>query len=152
MELPTISASCGLKRYMHYTRFILTKIHKQRSLNHFFLLDLFLFTWCWFFNNLQMTTEWAFAFLNTAEITFCLRYSLNISHQPHDFFLCKTVRRSMVLFFQFTNNSRHRHTKIILTFFSCDFTIVTADLTTYYIVCLLFPGPQDKFSWAFQVY
>ena len=44
LELPTISASCGVKRYMHYIRFLLTKTHKQRSLNQFFLLDLFLFT------------------------------------------------------------------------------------------------------------
>ena len=44
LELPTISASCGVKRYMHYIRFLLTKTHKQRSLNQFFLLDPFLFT------------------------------------------------------------------------------------------------------------
>ena len=44
LELPTISASCGVKRYMHYIRFLLTKSHKQRSLNQFFLLDLFWFT------------------------------------------------------------------------------------------------------------
>ena len=25
LELPTISASCGVKRYMHYIRFLLTK-------------------------------------------------------------------------------------------------------------------------------
>ena len=43
LELPTISASCGVKIYMHYIRFLLTKTHKQRSLNQFFLLDLFLF-------------------------------------------------------------------------------------------------------------
>ena len=44
LELPTISAFCGVKRYMHYIRFLLTKTHKQRSLNQFFLLDPFLFT------------------------------------------------------------------------------------------------------------
>ena len=43
LELPTISASCGVKRYMHYIIFLI-KPHKQRSLNQFFLLDLFLFT------------------------------------------------------------------------------------------------------------
>ena len=33
--------------------------------------------------------------------------------------------------------SLHRHRKIILTlFFPCDFTIVTADVITYYTVCL----------------
>ena len=31
-------------------------------------------------------------------------------------------------------------------FFSCYFTIVTADVITYYIVCLSFPGAQAKFS------
>ena len=35
LELTTISASCGVKRYMHYIRFLLTKTHKQRSLNQF---------------------------------------------------------------------------------------------------------------------
>ena len=44
LELPAISALCGVKRYMHYTRFLLTKTRKQRSLNQFLLLDLFLFT------------------------------------------------------------------------------------------------------------
>ena len=44
LELTTISASCGVKRYMHYIRFLLTKTYKQRSLNQFFLLDLFSFT------------------------------------------------------------------------------------------------------------
>ena len=47
LELPTISASFSLKRYMHYIRFLLTKAHKQRSLNKFFV----------FFINLQMITE-----------------------------------------------------------------------------------------------
>ena len=53
LELPTTSASCGVKRYMHYMRFLLTKTHKQSSLNQFFLLDLFLFTLLVFFMNLQ---------------------------------------------------------------------------------------------------
>ena len=35
LELPTISASCGVKRYMHYIRFVLTKTVKppKQSLN-----------------------------------------------------------------------------------------------------------------------
>ena len=51
-----------------------------------------------FFINLKMTTEWAFAFLNTAIIIFCLRYSLNIPHSNENpsFFSC--VRRSIHLF------------------------------------------------------
>ena len=44
LELSTISASCGVKIYMHYITFLLTKTHQQRSLNQFFLLDIFLFT------------------------------------------------------------------------------------------------------------
>ena len=66
LELPTISASCGVKIHMYYIRFLLTKTHKQRSLNQFFLLDLLftfldlLFTLLLFFFNLQMRTEWAF--------------------------------------------------------------------------------------------
>ena len=43
LELPTILASCSVKRYMHYIRFFLTKTHNQSRLNEFFLLDLFLF-------------------------------------------------------------------------------------------------------------
>ena len=38
------------------------------------------------------------------------------------------------------------HTKIILFFFSCDFTIFTGDVNTYYIDCLSFPGSQVKFN------
>ena len=67
LELPTISVSCGVKRYMHYIRFLLTKnsyyefvlcefkthyefkthlpmLCLKQSLNQFFVLDLFLFT------------------------------------------------------------------------------------------------------------
>ena len=57
LELPTISALCGVKRYMHYIRLFRPKTHKQRRLNQFFLLDLFLFTLLFFFIKLQMTTE-----------------------------------------------------------------------------------------------
>ena len=57
LELPAISASCGVKRYMHDIRFLLAKTQKQRSLNQFFLQDLFLFTLLILFINLQVTTE-----------------------------------------------------------------------------------------------
>ena len=41
LELPTISPSCGVKRYIFTIQyFFLLKPHKQ-SLNQFFLLDLF---------------------------------------------------------------------------------------------------------------
>ena len=68
----------------------------------------------WFFINLRMTTEWAFAFLNTAVIIFCLMYCLNIPRSNQN--LCKTQYPS----FQnsdFGDISLHRHRKIILTFF-----------------------------------
>ena len=54
LELSTISASCGVTRYKHYVRFLL---YKQRSLNQFFLLDLFFFYFIDFFINLEVTTE-----------------------------------------------------------------------------------------------
>ena len=86
-ELPTISPSCGVKRYMHYIRFLPTKkTSKTKKFESIFplgsifiyILDLFI--------NLQMTTEWAFVFLNTIVIIFCLRYSLSIPHQTSPFF------------------------------------------------------------------
>ena len=67
-----ISASCGVIIYMHY-------LHN-----------------C-FFINLQMTTEWGFAFLNTALKIFCLMYCLHIQ-------------------FRFRRH-RNDHRKMILTFF-----------------------------------
>ena len=83
-----------------------------------------------------MTTEWAFAFLNTAVTIFSLMYSLNIPHcnQNSTFFSC--VRRSIHLFKIFQDHSQR---KIILTFLCvCDFAIVKADVNAYYIVCLPF--------------
>ena len=111
LELPTITVSCGVKKF--------ESIFPLRYI-FIYIIE--------FFINLQITTEWAFAFLNTAIIMFCLRYSLNI---PHHSLLCKTQHPS----FQnsdFSNISLHRHRKIILEFFSCDFTIFTADVFTYY--------------------
>ena len=120
-----ISASSGVKRYMQqYDSFLLW-------INFFNL-------YYWFFINLQITTEWAFSFLNNAVIIFCLIYSLNIPHsnQTHHFFLCKTQYPSLQNS-DFGDISLHHY------------TIVTADVIKYYIVCLSFPGPQGKFSWAF---
>ena len=78
-----------------------------------------------------------------------LKYS---SSSPIILFLCKTQYPSSQNS-DFGDISLHRHKKIILAFFfSCDFTIVTADISTYYTVCLLFSGPQAKFSWVFQVW
>ena len=69
---------------MHYITFLLIKasqaltgqLGKNQSLNQLFSFDFFI---CIidFFINLQMTTEWAFAFLSTTVIMFCLIYSLN---------------------------------------------------------------------------
>ena len=84
--------------------------------------------------------------------------SLNIprSYQNLSFFVCKAQYPS----FQnsdFDDISLHRNghsrSKIILTiFFRVIFTIAVADVITYYIVCLSFPGPQAKFSGVSQVY
>ena len=77
LELTTISVFCGVKRYMYY-------MSKEVCINFsswtYFYLDY------WFFINLKITTEWAFAFLNIAVIVFCLIYSLNIPHQNPSFF------------------------------------------------------------------
>ena len=53
-------------------------------------------------------------------------YSLNIPYQTPSFF---PVQDAVSIFLKF--RFRHRHWKIILTFFSCDFTIVAADVFTY---------------------
>ena len=59
-----------------YNSFLL-KPHKQ-SWDQFFLLNLLFYLNYGFFINLQMTTEWAFAFLSTILIILCLMYSLHI--------------------------------------------------------------------------
>ena len=115
----------------------------------------------WFFINLRMTSEWAYAFLNAVVIIFCLMYSLIIPHsnqnKTHHFFLWQEQYPS----FQnpdFGVISLHLNHSIIVIgkqiwrFFSCGFTIVTADVITYYAVCFSFQDPQDKFIWASQVY
>ena len=116
LELSTVSVSCGVKRYMHYIRFLLTNTSKAKKFESIFPLGSIFFYIIDFFINLQMETEQAFAFLNTAVIIFSLRYSLNIPHQTPSFFLCKTQYPS----FQnsdFGDILQHRHRKIILTFF-----------------------------------
>ena len=80
LELPTISASCGVKRYMHYIRFLLTKNSQSKVWINFPFVSFFIYIIIDFFINLRMIAEWAFAFLNTAVIIFCSMYSLNISH------------------------------------------------------------------------
>ena len=80
LELPTISASCGVKRCIHYIRFLLTKTSWAKKFELIFPLGSVFIDIIDFFINLQMPTEWAFAFLNNDVIIFCLRYSLNIPH------------------------------------------------------------------------
>ena len=79
-----ISISCGVKRYMRYIIFLLSKSCQSKA-----CLGLFLFTFLIFYEsaNIRMITEWAFTFLNTAVIIFCLIY-LNIPHsiQSSSFF------------------------------------------------------------------
>ena len=75
----SILVSCGVKRYMHYIRFLLTETsYIRKAWINFYSWNFYLHYW--FFINMRMATEWAFAFLNTAIIIFCLIYSLNIPH------------------------------------------------------------------------
>ena len=80
-------ASFGVKRVLWYAihnihscqNLISTRqLGKYKSLDQVSFLDLLLHYL--FFINLQMSTEWEFAFLNTVIIIFCLIYSLNIPH------------------------------------------------------------------------
>ena len=123
LELSTISVSCDVKRYMHYIRFLLTNTSKAKKFESIFPLGSIFFYIIDFFINLQMETEWAFAFLNTAVIIFSLRYSLNIPHQTPSFFLCKTQYPSF-------QNSDYGGISLgnNFDFFSCDFTIVMAEV------------------------
>ena len=78
-------------------------------------------------------------------------YSLNIITviKTHHF---SCVRRSIDLFKIQISAKSYFIVMIMVTgksfwhFFSFDFTIVMAEVSTYYIVCLLFPGPQAKSS------
>ena len=127
---------------------ILTKTHKQRSLDQCFLLDLFWFTLL----ILLSIYKWQLNeyLLNNILFEVLLKY---FSSNP---IILSCARHSIHLFKIQISAAFHctviSHTKIIWTFFSCDFTIATADVITYYIVCLSFPSPQVKFSWVFQVY
>ena len=91
-----------------------------------------------------MTTELAFlnyAFLNTPLIIFCLMYSLYIPHnnQNASFFSGYPSFQNSYFGDISLHRNDHSHRKIIVTFFySCDFTIVTADVIAYYIVCYRF--------------
>ena len=82
---------------------------------------IFFYLHYWFFISLQMTAEWAFTFLNTAIMIFCLIYSLNIpqSNKTHHFFLLKAQYPSLQNSYYgdislYCND--HSHRKIILTF------------------------------------
>ena len=124
---------------MHYTRFILTKIHKQRSLNHFFLLDLFLFTLLIFFYQSANSN-----FRNNILFEVLPKYS---SSTPINF---SCVRCSIHLF-KIQISATFHYTVIGKQHFCvCDFTIITADVITHYIVCLLLPGPQAKLVECFR--
>ena len=115
----------------------------------FYIIDLF--------TNLQITTEWECAFLNTAIIIFRLIYSLNIPHSNQNPSFVP-VERSVSILSKFTFR---QHFTISLSFevtrkFNISFrvilSIVTGDGNIKFIVCLLFPGSQTKFSWVSQVY
>ena len=117
----------------------------------------------WFFMNLQLLTEWKFAFLNTAIIIFCLIYSLNIPHSnqnPSSFSWFVSSLACYLYSYISANDEGATHTNIILTFLSVWFYYChgKADLclvlmtNTKYIVCLSFPGSQAKPNWVSKVY
>ena len=82
LELPAISASCGVKSYMHYIRFLLTKTSSAKFESIFPLGSISIYIhlgsifyfhfFCQSGNNNWM--------INTAVIKFSLRYSLHIPH------------------------------------------------------------------------
>ena len=57
LELPTISASCVVKRYMHYIRFLLTETSLAKKFESIFPLGSIFIYSINFSINLQMTTE-----------------------------------------------------------------------------------------------
>ena len=64
LELPTISASCGVKSYMHYIRFLLTKTSSAKFESIFPLGSISIYIhlgsifYFHFFTNLEITTGW----------------------------------------------------------------------------------------------
>ena len=78
-------------------------------------LDLFLLDW--FFINLQMSTSWKLAFLNSAMIIFCLIYSLNIPHSNQNLDSFFSLESHLANFCEWWGS----HKKIILTFLSAWF-------------------------------
>ena len=89
-----------------------------------------------FFINLQMATEWDFAFLNTAIIIFCLIYSLNILYSIYSKSIIFSCWPLSINFFKIHNLTTFLHTGDILTF---DFVkvIVTGDGNTNYIALFI---------------
>ena len=111
------------KIYALAARFLQNLISKEVWIN--FSSWTYFYLHYWFFINLQVITQWAFDFLNTVVIMFCLKYSL-VKYSP-SFFQYPSFENP-----DFGDISLHRHRKII--FCVCEFTIVTADVITYYTV------------------
>ena len=74
-----------------------------------------------------MTTEWAFAFLNTNILIFCLIYSLG--NQNPSFSLLK----AQYVYFKIDISATFHYKKLFWHFFSCDITNVTADINIYVV-------------------
>ena len=108
-----------------------TKVWVSFSLDHFLQ-----YQYWFFFVNLQMTTEWEFAFLNTAIIIFCLIYSLNILYSIYSKSIIFSCWPLSINFFKIHNLTTFLHTGDILTF---DFVkvIVTGDGNTNYIALFI---------------
>ena len=134
---------------------------KKSKFKSVFLLNLFLHYW--FFLNLQMSTEWKFAFLNTAIIIFCLMYSLNTPHsnQNLSFFLLKDQYQSLLYISATSHRTVIRGELVTRKYFYISFLVTMilplsreTDLSLVlvtnakYIACLSFPDPQTKFNWV----
>ena len=97
-----------------------------------------------FFINLQMATEWKFAFLNTAMIIFCILLLQYSSQYPKCIiFSCWPLR---IYFFKIHNLATFHHTVVVVMFWKnsfnisfrgSDFTIVTGDGNTNYIALFI---------------
>ena len=140
---------------MHYIRFLLTKTSSAKFESIFPLGSYFIYIFDFFsICKWQLNEHLLFYCLNNILFDALLTYSSQKS-KPIIFFC---GRRSIHLFKIQISATFDFIVMIIVIgkymwhFFSSDYTIVTADVITCYIVCLSFPGSQAKFSWVCQGY
>ena len=88
-------------------------------------------------------------------IMFCLIFSLHIPHgnqNPSFFPVEGSVSIKISVSTKIHISKIFHYKKLFWHFFSCDCTIVMADVNKYYIVCLSLTGPKVKFSVVPQIY